>query len=87
MDARVARLPADVADADDAEGPADEPVPMYPVFSAQRPSRVSRSLASSRCESASTSVSAEVATGRRTASGVTVTTMPACVQASSGTLS
>ena len=51
------------------------------------PSRVSRSLSCSRPASASKSVIAATATGRRTASGVMVSATPASVQAATSTLS
>ena len=49
--------------------------------SAQRPSRSARSRSSSRCESASTSVTAAEAIGRVTPPGVIVTAMPRSVHA------
>lgn len=53
---------------------------MWLVFSAQRPSRVSRSLRKSFCASASTKVMTLVATGRRTPSGASVSITPFAVQ-------
>ena len=57
------------------------PVPIWSIFSPQRPARVSRSLIRTFCASISTKVSAEVATGRRTPSGAMVSNTPALVQA------
>ena len=51
----------------------------------QPPVRVSLSFAKSRCASASTKVIAIVATGRRIAIGVLVSTMPARVSAATST--
>ena len=60
---------------------------MWSSRSGQRPARVMRSLAISRCASASTKVSAIVATGRGTAFGVLATSTPARVIAGTSTLS
>jgi hypothetical protein len=58
---------------------------MCAVRSSQRPARVRRSFANSRPASASSIVSAATATGRRTATGVLVTTTPASVIAATST--
>ena len=53
------------------------PIPMLSIRSCQRPVRVSRSLRNRRPASASTNVSAMVATGRGIELGVLVTMTPA----------
>ena len=58
---------------------------MLSIRSCQRPVRVSRSLRKSRPASASTNVSAIVATGRGIELGVCVTMMPARVIAATST--
>ena len=60
---------------------------MWSRRSLQRPARVIRSLAKSRCASARTKVSAMLATGRGTAFGVFATSTPARVIAATSTLS
>ena len=57
------------------------PMPMWLVFSAQRPVRVSLSLRKSFCAKASTKVITLVATGRRTPSGAIDSITPLALQA------
>jgi hypothetical protein len=83
------QLGADIADAERAQGAADQAVTheLAAAVEAGRPFAVRRSLIMSRPVSASIRAMIETATGRRTPSGVMTSGMPARVRASTATLS